>query len=250
MTLETMFNPVQKERLLAAVDRRYSCRAYAGEPSVADWGALAYAAQRYALPGARLALLRVSERLFTGMVLNMGRVTGCTAVAAVIASAQEKRSRIHAGILGEALCLEAAAMGLATCWIAGTYRRKALQVELQEGETVLAIIAIGVPEQPRTVINRRRKPLEKLCQGDISLWTEELRGAARAVQQAPSAMNLQPWTMKLESDRFLIDAPDRAQLDLGIALCHAELALTGDHTWHYSRRRSDPAAWIKAGSRQ
>lgn len=246
MTLEGLFNPVQRQRLLAAIDRRYSCRAYAGAPSVADWGALGYAAQRYALPGARLVLLTVPERLFTGTLLNMGRVTGCTTVAAVIASSQEKRSRLHAGILGEALCLEAAAMGLGTCWIAGTYRRKALQVELREGETVLSIIAVGVPENGRGKIVRRRKPLTKICRGDISLWTEDLRRAAEAVQQAPSAMNLQPWTLALESDRFTVDAPDRAQLDLGIALCHAELALTEPHTWHFSRRRLDPAAWIEA----
>lgn len=244
MTLETLFNDMQRQRLLAAIDGRYSCRNYAAPPSTADWGALSYAAQRYELPGARLVLTKVSERMFTGTIFNMGLIKGCTAVAAVIADGGVKRSRIHAGILGEALCLEATAMGLGSCWIGGTYKRKMLDVSLKESETVLAVIALGVPAGERGEINRRRKPLAKICDGDMSLWTEELRDAAKAVQQAPSALNLQPWVMKLASDRFIIDAPERSQLDLGIALCHAELALREPHVWRFRQTRRDPAAWI------
>lgn len=247
MTLEMMFNPAQRQRLLKAIDSRYSCRSFSAPPTTSDWGALSYAAQRYALPGARVVLMPVSESLFTGTLLNMGRVTGCTTVAAVIASSAERHGRLHAGILGEALCLEATALGLGSCWIAGTYKRNQLHMDLAVDETVLAVIALGVPKTPLTAkISRRRKSLEKLCSGDISLWNEELRAVAEAVRQAPSALNLQPWSLKLESDRFIVDSPERAMLDLGIALCHAELAMTTPHEWHFRHRRSDPAAWITA----
>lgn len=247
-SLDTLFTPAQRQRLSDAIPRRYACRAYAAPPSVADWAALSYAAERYALPGARLILMHVGEGLFTGTLLNMGRVTGCTAVAAVVASSAVANSRLHAGILGEALCLEAVAMDLGCCWISGTYRKKQLQAPLKPGEAVLAIIALGVPRQKDAQPPRKRKPLEKLCEGDITLWPEELRQAAEAVRQAPSAMNLQPWTMKLGHYRFSFDAPDRAQLDLGIGLCHAELALREPHTWHFAQSRRDPAAWIEERS--
>ena len=247
MTLETMFNPAQRQRLLEAVDKRYSCRSFSAPPSTSQWGALCYAAQRYALPGARMVMANVTESLFTGTLLNMGRVTGCTAAAVIIASSAERNARLHAGILGEALCLEATAMGLGSCWIAGTYKRKMLHVDLAVDETVLAIIALGVPAQVKEKPERRRKPLAKLCDGDISLWTEELRAVAEAVRQAPSAMNMQPWRLKLESDRFIVDSPERSMLDLGIALCHAELAMGSPHAWHFRHRRSEPAAWILPG---
>lgn len=245
MTFDTLFTPEQRRRLSDAIPRRYACRAYAAPPGVADWAALSYAAERYALPGARLILLHVSESLFTGTLLNMGRVTGCAAVAAVVASSAVENSRVHAGILGEALCLEAVAMGLGCCWISGTYRKKQLRAPLKADEAVLAVIALGVPRQPDAQPPRKRKPLEKLCVGDISLWPEELRQTAEAVRLAPSAMNLQPWAMKLGHYRFSFDAPDRAQLDLGIALCHAELTLRTAHTWHFRQSRRDPAAWIE-----
>ena len=44
----------------------------------------------------------------------------------------------------------------------------------------------------------------------------------------------------------MIDTSDRAQIDLGIALCHAELLLTTPHTWHFGSCWREPAAWTEA----
>lgn len=247
--LEKLFNAEQKHRLSDAIPHRVSCRAYAAPLSSGDWAALSYAAGRYVMPGARLQLLRVEESLFTGTLLSTGRVTGCRTVAAVIASSAVTRSKIHAGILGEAFCLEATAMGLGTCWMTGTYKKKALTAALQPGEAVLAIIAVGYPVpgviQPA---ERRRKPVERLCRSDPRTWSEELRRVARAVQMAPSAMNMQPWAMDQQGARFLLDASDRAQLETGIALCHAELTLHTPHTWRFGSAWREPAAWCEVGA--
>ena len=173
----------------------------------------------------------------------MGRITGCGAIAAVVASIALPEGRVNAGILGEAFCLEATAMGLGTCWVSGSYRKKQLTLPLKPDEALLAAIAVGVPEKKNAAETRRRKSLDRLCKGDTGLWPEEVRQAAQAVQIAPSAMNLQPWTMSLEQNRFAIDVPDRSRLELGIALCHAELALTSPHTWRLGDGRRDPSAW-------
>ena len=244
--LERLFHPGDKDRLYPVIARRVSCRGFAAPLSTADWAAVSYLAGRYQLPGARLYLTRVEESLFTGTLLGPGRVTGCQAVAVVVASSSIPRARLHAGILGEALCLEAAAMNLASCWITGTYRKKQLSVPLQPGEAIMGVIALGHPAegvlQPG---NRRRKPLEKLCKGDVHAWPEELVRAARAVLMAPSALNLQPWEMTVALGRFCVDAGERAQLDLGIALCHAEIALRSSHAWRFAAVRKDPAAWAQ-----
>lgn len=245
-TLEALFSPEQKARLYAAIPKRYACRAYASAPTVGDWAALSYWAERYALPGARLILMRVSDALFTGTLLGPGRVTGCTAVAAVAVTPSFPLSRVHAGILGEAFSLEAVAMGLACCWLTGSYRKKLLAPPLRPEEALLGVIALGRPEHPDAPDTRKRKSLERLCAGNPRQWPEELRLAASAVQLAPSAMNLQPWQMSMTTDRFIIDAGDRAQLDLGIALCHAELALRSPHRWRFGETRRDPAAWAEA----
>ena len=38
-TLERLFSTTQKERMLAAIPQRVSCRAFSAEPSPADWAA-------------------------------------------------------------------------------------------------------------------------------------------------------------------------------------------------------------------
>lgn len=125
--------------------------------------------------------------------------------------------------------------------------KKQMVLPLMPGETLLAVIALGVPAKPVDASEvHKRKSLEKLCRGDVSLWPEELRRVAAAVQLAPSGMNAQPWEMALAADQFILDAPDRALLDLGIALCHAELTLDTPHTWRYGSGRRDPALWAEA----
>lgn len=233
-SLERLFTPVQRGRLYQAISRRYSCRSYAGAPTAADWASLSYAAQRYALPGARLILQTVPDDLFTGIMLGHGKITGCTTAAVLITNLGEPQGRVHAGILGEAFCLEAVALGLGTCWVSGTYRRKRLDLPLQADEAVLAVIALGQPTPSNLPESRRRKSLSRLCKGDISFWPEEFRLAAAAVQAAPSAMNLQPWNMLLEDGSLALTVPLRQALELGIAVCHAELALIAPHQWTFA----------------
>lgn len=243
IALDKLFNPAQRKRLTAAIPARVSCRAYTGAPSTADWASLAYAAERYRLPGARLALCRVEEIIFTGTLLGMGRITGCTAAAVVIASSHEPMSRLHAGILGEAFALEATALGLGACWVSGTYRKRLIDVPLQDSEAVLCIIAVGKPApDSMNPASRKRKPIERIVKG-YDRWSATYRDVARAVQAAPSAMNMQPWQLQIDGNRFILDGNDRSQLEIGIALCHAELTLPPHEPWQFGSSRGEPMCW-------
>lgn len=246
-TLEALYPAHKRPELIQAVKLRISCRAYCGTPDAAEYASLSYAMGRYQLPGARLVLFPVQEGLFTGMLLGTKRITGCQLAAAVIIT-DDPRSRIHAGILGESFVLEATAMGLGTCWVTGSFKRKELQLPLHRNETVLAVIAVGKPAIPLTPsVSRHRKSPDHFCRGDYSAWPEELQDAAALVQAAPSAMNMQPWALYMgPKGEFVLDASDRAHLDAGIALCHAELALETPHTWHFGTDRNQPVAWAVA----
>lgn len=235
---DKLFAPTRREALTAAVGQRFACRTYAGEISLADWSALTYLAGRYTLPGVRLALTRVDDGLFTGMLLGPGRVTGCRAVFAVYADTFVPNAALNAGFAGEALCLELTARGLASCWLTGTFRRAQLEGGARRDEQLLGVIAVGRPvEQPGS---RRRKSLDRICRSDPAQWRGEYRRAAELVRLAPSAMNMQPWALSEENGILCLDGSDRAQLDLGIAMCHAELALTLPHEWVLGRMRTEP----------
>ncbi len=189
--LATLFTDEKKRELTEAAKLRTSCRAYRAAPTVAEYAALSYCLGRYALPGARLALMPVGEEFFTGTLLGMHRITGCRMAAAVIVRPETPHARLHAGILGEAFVLEATALGLGTCWCSGTYRKKAVQVALAADEMVLCVIAVGAPAVPLAApVGRPRKPPEHFCRGQWREWPEQLLNAAAMVQIAPSAMNM------------------------------------------------------------
>lgn len=239
-TLSSLISPARKEALAAAVRLRTSCRSYAGEPlAPAELATLSYHTGRFALPGARLSLVRTDDACFTGAAA----ITGCKQAAAVIVRRGAWLSRLHAGMIGEAFVLETTAMSLGTCWVTGSFRRGLITPVMQPDEELLGIIAVGKPLHPLTApAFRSRKPPEQLCRGNWREWPEQLLRAATLVQQAPSAMNTQPWTLAMdERGAFMLHASVHTAVDAGIALCHAELALTTPHTWHVS---DDPASPI------
>ena len=246
-TLETLYPAHKRPELIEAVKLRTSCRAYAAAPDAAEYAALSYAISRYQLPGVRLTLFPVEEGFFTGMLLGTKRLTGCRLAAAVIIT-DEMHSRVNAGIVGESFVLEATAMGLGTCWVSGSFKRKELRVPVAQNEAVLCVIAVGKPAAPLTQpTTRHRKSPEHFCRGNYHDWPEELQDAAALVQAAPSAMNMQPWALYMgPKGEFVLDASDRAQLDAGIALCHAELALETPHVWRFGTDRNQPIAWAVA----
>lgn len=240
-TLSTLLTPAEKDRLRPAVRVRTSCRAFAAGLTPAQTAEMAYRAGRYALPGARLMLIPVGEDAFSN-------ITGCRTAAAVLLTGDSWLHRLNAGIIGEALVLEATAMGLGSCWVGGSYRREAVAGIAQPGETLLALIALGQPETPLTPPpTRPRMPPDQLCRGEWRRWPEQLIRAATLVQQAPSGMNQQPWTLlTTPSGDFALDARTGSALDAGIALLHAELALTTPHTWRYCDSPGAPLAVAEA----
>lgn len=236
-TLSTLLLPEQKERLAAAVRVRTSCRAYAGALTLQQTAELAYHAGRFALPGARLALIPLPEDAFTN-------ITGCRAAVAVLVTGDSWLHRLNAGAIGEAMVLQATAMGLGTCWVGGSFRSEAVHGIAAQGESLLALIAVGPPPAPLMApTTRRRMAPDQLCRGLWRQWPEQLIRAATLVQQAPSGMNQQPWTLLLtRTGEFAVDAPLRSALDAGIAVLHAELALTTPHIWRFCDAPGTPLA--------
>ena len=215
----------QLKRWREQIPKRVSCRHFSGVPNVSQWTTLSYAAARLCLPGVRILLAACDESFFTPVILNYGRIKGATRFAAIMADTAVKGHMTHAGISGEAFVLEAAACGVNTCWVAGTYRKKESPVHLYPGEVLAAVIPLGLAaEPPKETVRRLRKPLKWYMEGGGAAWPDEAQKAAAAVREAPSAMNRQPWKIRCGSQSIsLMAAPN--SLDTGIALMHMEAAL-------------------------
>jgi nitroreductase len=157
----------------------------------------------------------------------------------------------------ERIILFATDLELGTCWLGGTFTKSrfARRFGIRDGEELPAAVSVGYPsEQPTAIeaVSRRyadshnRLPWEDLFfDGDFgSPMTPEAAGAYAAVLEmvriAPSASNKQPWRIVRRGNSWhlflersatyrswmpaLARIADMPRVDMGIAMCHFELA--------------------------
>lgn len=195
-------------------------------------------------PQARAELLTQNvEPILSGLRGSYGLIKGTTALIAFIGDTSDPHVQEKVGYTGEGILLEATAMRLDTCWVAGTFRRKATSslLGIASNEKVIAVTPVGYALEDRsfgerilpTIIRaRKRKPLYELASGmDESKWPRWMRAALEAARLAPSAYNRQPWHFLLEPDSITVSAIDlnydfgfSVRLDCGIAMMHIEAA--------------------------
>jgi hypothetical protein len=247
----------------AAIAARGSCRTFDGRPLDAAERARVEAllagphevpfgsAIRFALLDARHSGTRARIRLGTHGVIRgaPGFLAGAVREGA---GALEDY-----GFALEGIVLALTAMGMGTCWLAGTFRRGdfARRIGLAAGEILPAITPVGHPAARPSAIDAafhagagsaRRRAWEALFsvrRDDAGVWEPCLE----AVRQAPSAANGQPWRIAKEPGRPVFHlgiagpASDRSyrRLDAGIAMCHFTLV---------AAERGLPGAWIGASS--
>lgn len=231
------------ERWYGAIAARTSRRVFMGRPPDEDSLARLETVCREFRPflGVRTVLVRESpESVFKGLIGGYGKIKGAPLYAAFVADTAASRFQESVGYVGEAFVLEAAALGLGTCWVSGFFRPAAAagHVPLEPGEKILAVTPVGYAADALTfgektmktiVGSAGRKALDSLVlSGDIR--EEWQRRALEAARLAPSAGNRQPWRFRLEPGAVIVTASgDPAgdggpkRLDCGIAMLHLEL---------------------------
>ena len=184
-----------------------------------------------------------------------GVVKGARLFAAMGLSKEHSRAEtVAGGILFEQFILRATALGMATCWLGGTFGRSSFQALFEKagGTGEVAIVSPVGHEAPSMRFGERlmraavraskRKPFGKLFTGvnppeqfppslplPSSAGMPEITASIlEAVRLAPSSSNSQPWraTVAADGDRYTVSltcaSPDGrfAPVDMGIALCH------------------------------
>ncbi len=168
------------------------------------------------------------------------------------------------GYAFEGIVLKATALGIGSCWLAGTLDRVAFGrvLGLSAKEVIPAISPLGYPVNKSTIADRfirfaagsdHRLAWESLfidADSGRSLSAQEAGPYAPALSDlrlAPSASNKQPWRLSRlgKTYRFLIKRSlgygsafsfDIQRLDIGIAMKHFELSARAEGlegSWHY-----------------
>ena len=162
----------------------------------------------------------------------VGRIFAPWYIAAVTAS--DREAMFNMGYSTQRVILHLIALELGTCWLGAFFDADALGdiLCLEKGYAVRALIAWGRPRRDRPASRRsKRLPPEKIATFESPRDTRyPWRTVMEAVRWAPSSMNRQPWRLRfysggihLYSKRVRI-ASSLTPVDMGIALCHLELA--------------------------
>lgn len=229
-----MFELKLEKNWYDAMHARSAVRKYTGAPDKAQLDRLGVLCRKLSWQG-------ITVRMFKGPGLKSS-IKG-TDVYAVIVAKRGTPMEME-GFMGEALVLEATAMGLGTCWLGMGFYPDVISrnVNLQSDEAVHCVIAIGKCDLP--AFAPKRMELDKLCGkseaqlDELGTWQKE---AVLAARLAPSAANFQPW--KIEADKVGISILERkvlynkyAPLDRGICMLHAAVG-----AYHAGRE----ASWKK-----
>ena len=255
------------------MSHRFSCRTFTGEPLGApqrEQLAAAAAAVVAGPSGCRLRFRLLAAAPGDEQALKrLGTYGTIRGVAAFLVGAAEAgpRYREDFGYGMERLVLQATGLGLGTCWVGGTFTRGTFRQRIGASgtERMPAVTAVGIAPGGaqdglvrRTIQGSRRKPWDALFHDQeigrpltadqAGPWADPLE----MVRRAPSASNRQPWRIVRRGGhwdfylrrtpgypprlaRILLGVEDLQRVDMGIAMCHFELA---------ARENGLPGHWV------
>ena len=222
-----------------AIRRRHSVRQYTDEPiSEADRAALREEIARCnAEGGLHMALVCDEPEAFAGGLAHYGSFRGVTDYL-IIAGKPAPDLGERAGYYGERVVLLAQKLGLNSCWVALTFKKRLVRRAIDPGDKLAIVIALGHGSTQGTPHKSKAADVVSRCPGEPPAWFA--RGVELALL-APTAMNQQKLRFELldgdvEEGKPRMKATaglgSYTDIDLGIAKLHFELgAGAGNFEW-------------------
>lgn len=158
---------------------------------------------------------------FEGFMAHYGKFSGVRNYIALIGRKGNDLEE-KCGYYGEKIVLYAQTLGLNTCWVGLTYSKVKSAFQIDPGEKLCLVIAIGYGQTQG--VSHNSKPREKVMNTEASPQDWFLRGIDAALL-APTAMNQQKFTFTCKGN--LVSAKAGlgfySKTDLGIVKYHFEL---------------------------
>ena len=209
-----------------AIKQRHSVRQYSEEPITGEVRTSLESLIRECNQesGLHLQLITDDPECFDTLLGHYGKFTGVKNYIAVVGSKKINNLDEFGGYYGEKIVIEAQRLGLNTCWVAGTYGKGKCKADVDAGEKIVCVIAIGYGLNSGT--QHRSKDLSKLCgvsEKDMPAWFKD---GIEAALQAPTAVNQQRFHITMDGEDAVIKAGfgPLTKLDMGIVRYNFEAA--------------------------
>ena len=187
--------------------------------------------------GLRFELLEDTNQFLKGFKKSYGMFKNVQTIIALVGNKESiPNIQMQIGYHGQFLMLECVSLGLGTCWIGGTYDKKATKnaLHVSKQEELYAVISVGKVSEEKTVkeklisrLGKNKQTIDSLLlekEEPIPMWVQSGLEAARL---APSAVNGKPigYTYLNKTVKGFITKKNHnfELLDLGISLAHFEL---------------------------
>ena len=192
-----------------AIQQRHSVRRYADKPIEREKVAAlrALIEQCNAESGLNIQLVTDEPTAFDCRMARYGRFSGVSNYFAMVGRNDEPNLDEKIGYYGEKLVLEAQMLGLNTCWVALTYKKKPEFLQIREGERLRCVISVGYGTSQG--VSHRIKSVEKVSKVDGAMPNWFRRGVEAALL-APTAINQQKFTFSLTNGNQVKAKPDGA----------------------------------------
>ena len=155
---------------------------------------------------------------------HYGNFENCKNYIVIIGKKDDKDLDEKCGYYGERIALKAQELGLNTCWVAMTYKKKEVPVKIEDDEKIVIVIATGYGVTQG--LSHKVKDFEsvsKTSEADSPDWYK--KGIEFALL-APTAINQQKFVFELKDSNKVIAKSKlgfHSKIDLGIVKYHFEL---------------------------
>lgn len=209
--------------LMTAMEGRHSVRNYVDKPLDDEAKSILQQEITRANHEGNLHIQLVTDEpaAFDGFMAHYGKFSG---VKNYIAMVGKKASDLdeRCGYYGEQLVLLAQQLGLNTCWVALTYKKIPGAFQVDQGEKLTVVIALGYGVGQG--VPHKSKPASAVAELDDEQPAWFLSGVNAALL-APTAMNQQKFSFALKDGKVSAKAGFGfySKIDLGIAKYHFEI---------------------------
>lgn len=180
--------------------------------------------------GLHIQLVTDEPKAFDSFMAHYGKFSGVKNYIALIGKKSDQLDEL-CGYYGERLVLKAQQLGLNTCWVAMTYKKIPAAFEIESGEKLTVVIALGYGETGGTA----HKSKEASAVANLTESSPEwFRAGVEAALLAPTAMNQQKFSLEQKGRQVFAKARSGfyTRIDLGIVKYHFEAGAGKENfTW-------------------